>query len=134
MDWSNISGTKIGYVLGVAALIGILASAFFTPGPASLNILIVIAAGLIGWTVGILMTPATPGEQKKFSEYGKALATFVTGYVVGKLDKLVDPVLSNPESVTTALIAQSLLFVSMFLLGALGTFVWRSYVSGGKPK
>lgn len=32
----------------------------------------------------MLMTPISPGEEKKFPEYAKLISTFVTGYLVAK--------------------------------------------------
>src|SRR5882757_4053511 len=40
---------------------------------------------LIGWIVGILMSPVSPHETEQFSEYGKAISTFIAGFLVAKL-------------------------------------------------
>ena len=40
---------------------------------------------LIGWIVGMLMSPVSPHETEQFSEYGKAISTFIAGFLVAKL-------------------------------------------------
>jgi hypothetical protein len=87
-------GPWIGYVLGSAALVVIFLAAFFAAeSMMTLNLLIVVTGGLIGWAVGMLMTPVSPTEKKHFPEYGKAISTFLSGYLVAKLDKLFEPMI-----------------------------------------
>ena len=90
---------------------------------------LMITGGLFGWTVGILLTPVSPNERKRFSEYGKAITTFLSGYVVARADKFFNSATADVATVTTLLANRLFLFVSASLLGALATFVWRSYLS-----
>src|SRR6516164_10178858 len=53
-----------------------------------INLVILIAGGLVGWVVGMLITPVSPKEQAVFSDTGRALSIFVAGYLVAKIDRI----------------------------------------------
>ncbi|MBV9980527.1 MAG: hypothetical protein JO365_11100 [Bradyrhizobium sp.] len=96
-----------------------------------MNLVILIAGGLVGWVIGMLITPVTPKDQAVFSETGKALSTFVAGYLVAKIDRIFDVAVRKDENVNPLFLGRLLMFVSTFALGVLATFVWRSYVHLG---
>ena len=92
-------GSFIGFALGVVAAGGLLWVAFgLGTKPSHLNVLLLIAGALIGWAVGILITPISAQEAVQFSEFGKALSTFISGYLVAKLDKLFETSVSGNVS------------------------------------
>jgi len=133
---SNNLGIWIGFAFAGLCVLGIIyaALAMKTPAdvsPRQLNLVILIAGGLIGWVVGMLITPVSPKEQAVFSDAGKALSTFVTGYLVAKIDRIFDIATKQDENVNGLFVGRLLMFVSMFALGVLATFVWRSYVHLG---
>jgi hypothetical protein len=84
---------------------------------------------LIGWIVGMLMSPLSPHETEEFSEYGKAISTFIAGFLVAKLDKLFELYVGQPGTTGVALIMPVGFFIDGSLLGVLFTYVWRTYVS-----
>jgi hypothetical protein len=132
----NNLGIWIGFSFAALCALGMVyaALAMKTPAdvsPRQLNLVILIAGGLVGWLVGMLITPVAPKEQAIFSETGKALSTFVTGYLVAKIDRIFDIAMKQDGNVNGLLVGRLLMFVSMFALGALATFVWRSYVHLG---
>jgi hypothetical protein len=132
---SNL-GIWIGFSFAGLCVFGIVyaALAMKTPAdlsPRQLNLVILISGGLIGWVVGMLITPVSPKEQAVFSETGKALATFVAGYLVAKIDRIFDVAMKKDENANALFVGRLLMFVSMFALGVLATFVWRSYVHLG---
>jgi hypothetical protein len=113
-------GSYIGFALGVVAAGGLLWVAFgLGTKPSHLNVLLLIAGALIGWAGGILII--------QFSEFGKALSTFISGYLVAKLDKLFETSVSG--NVSEMSIGRVALFASGIALGGLLTFIWRAYVS-----
>jgi hypothetical protein len=121
-------GPWIGYALGALAALALLWASFeFASADSRLNVVLLISGGLIGWVVGMLMTPWA-GEKDQFSVYGTALATFVGGYLVAKLDKVFELSFRERGDVDAGFIGRLLLFVSGLALGLLFTFVWRSYV------
>jgi xanthosine utilization system XapX-like protein len=132
---SNL-GIWIGFSFAGLCVLGIVyaALAMKTPAdlsPRQLNLVILISGGLVGWVVGMLITPVSLKEQVVFSETGKALSTFVMGYLVAKIDRIFDVAMKKDENVNALFVGRLLMFVSMFALGVLATFVWRSYVHLG---
>jgi xanthosine utilization system XapX-like protein len=100
---SNL-GIWIGFSFAGLCVLGIVYSALAMKTPADvsprqLNLVILIAGGLVGWVVGMLITPISPKEQAVFSETGKALSTFVTGYLVAKIDRIFDIAMKQDENV-----------------------------------
>jgi xanthosine utilization system XapX-like protein len=132
---SNL-GIWIGFSFAGLCVFGIVYAALAMKAPADLsprqlNLVILISGGLVGWVVGMLITPVSPKEQAVFSETGKALSTFVMGYLVAKIDRIFDVAMKKDENVNALFVGRLLMFVSMFALGVLATFVWRSYVHLG---
>lgn len=124
------TGVWIGYALAFLALAGIVWGAFKAGNSPPINILVAVTGGLIGWIVGMLMTPVTGMEQIRFPEYGTALSTFVTGYLVAKIDRLFELAVNKETGITDELIGRLLMFASAFALGALATYIWRGgYIS-----
>jgi hypothetical protein len=82
---------------------------------------------LLGWVTGILATPLGSAEQSQFSTYAAAISTFISGFLVAKLDKLFELSVTK-EALTEVLLGRALIFASAFLLGALFTFIGRRYV------
>jgi hypothetical protein len=79
----------------------------------------------------MLITPVSPKEPAVFSDAGKALSTFVAGYLVAKIDRIFDIAMKQDGNANGLFVGRLLMFVSMFALGVLATFVWRSYVHLG---
>jgi hypothetical protein len=132
---SNL-GIWIGFSFAALCVLGIVYAALATKTPADLsprqlNLVILISGGLVGWVIGMLITPSSPKEQAVFSETGKALSTFAAGYLVAKIDRIFDIAMKKDENVNALFVGRLLMFVSMFALGVLATFVWRSYVHLG---
>jgi hypothetical protein len=132
---SNL-GIWIGFSFAGLCVLGIVYAALAMKtsadlSPRQLNLVILISGGLVGWVVGMLITPISPKDQAVFSETGKALSTFVAGYLVAKIDRIFDVATRTDENVNGLFVGRLLMFVSMFALGVLATFVWRSYVHLG---
>jgi hypothetical protein len=58
----------------------------------SVNLLIVILGFAVGWLLGIIIFPYDESEKRTFSEYTKAVGVFISGYAVGKVDKVIDAI------------------------------------------
>ncbi|MCV6611697.1 MAG: hypothetical protein OIF55_13060 [Amphritea sp.] len=117
----------IGYALGTFAFLyaTYAAHTFGTNEEESaFNVLLCVAGGLFGWITGILLTPRDD-EKKDFSKIGGALFTFVTGFLLAKLEPLFDAELNGEEPST--MLTAALLFVVCFGVGALFVFVGRKY-------
>lgn len=113
-------GPMIGYALAFVLVIPLIVWGVFSQGEsANLNALLVVPGALVGWIVGMLMAPVSPGEAKRFPEYGKAVSTFAGGYLVGKVDKLFDLHFKDGSAINALLIGRTALIVIGFSLGAL---------------
>jgi hypothetical protein len=88
--------------------------------------------GLAGMTVGNILgffaSPYNQGEKAAFSEYGKAIAAFVTGFLLSKFDKLLE-VVANPENLkqNPDYGARALIFVIALATATVSTYVFRMH-------
>jgi F0F1-type ATP synthase assembly protein I len=124
-------GIKIGYFLAFIATIFLFWSCFSINSP-QLNILFLVSGGLVGWMLGVLITPISDTERKKFSEFGKAIATFLTGFLLAKIERIFELAVQDKSDISDIFIGRSLILIGSFVLGVLSTFIWRSYVTSQK--
>jgi hypothetical protein len=126
------SGVIIGYVLGLIATCFLFWSCFSIGNSPQLNILVLFSGGLTGWIVGILITPISDIEKSRFSEFGKAIATFLTGFLLAKIERIFELAVQDKGDISDVFIGRSLLLIVSLALGVLFTFIWRSYVVSQK--
>ena len=69
-----------------------------TRSDAYINCAFVITFCAVGWMFGMILSPDSRVEEKKFNSLWKGICLFVSGYVVSKVDPLVDALL-KPEVV-----------------------------------
>jgi hypothetical protein len=97
------------------------------PTPPALNAMIVLLGLAFGWLFGILLSPYSADEKVTFSEYAKAFGVFASGYLVGKIDKVVEE-LFKPDFVLDSLHGfRVMAFVLAFVVSMITTFVFRKY-------
>jgi uncharacterized membrane protein len=125
--WQRLSpGIRIGYPLGAALCITCIWVAFRMP-PADewwLNLLLCLFGLVLGWSVGVLLSPMTKIEETRFTSYGKALSAFVTGFVVAKLEFLLKD-FSFAHTNREVFIGRILLFAATLITGFQFTFMAR---------
>jgi hypothetical protein len=93
-----------------------------------INALIIILAIALGVTLGLMITPVSSQERAAFADYAKYVATFVSGYLISKIDPVVTAVL-KPDAILTAINSFRMLsFTSCFVFAVLTVYVIRSYV------
>jgi hypothetical protein len=90
-----------------------------------LNLLLCFFGGIVGWSVGVLLSPMTPSQKHAFAGYGKALSAFVSGFIVAKLEVLLKPFGGTIDVHNVVFIGRVLLFGTTFFLGFQFTFVAR---------
>lgn len=120
-------GIAFGYVVGAGFYIAAFVIAWQLEGVRSLNLLTCLFGGVLGWNVGVLLSPRDPKEKGEFAEYGKAISAFVTGLVVAKLDVLfsageLKALLADPVS-TGRLLILGITFGCAFQF----TFIYRRH-------
>jgi hypothetical protein len=86
-----------------------------------------------GWGTGVLLAPYQ-SEQARFREYAKVVSVFITGYLVGKTDRLFqlwfDPAY-GPLVLRSIFALRMMAGITGFLLAAVSTYVARKYLSFG---
>ena len=126
MNYKIIGSTVTAAILGGALVI----VAFYIAGGAearALNLLVLITGASAGWLLGVVASPYDPRETTAFPKYVGAVSAFASGYVVSKLDRVLEHLL-QPEFVTSAIGAFRLLGgVCALVLGVLVTYIYRSY-------
>lgn len=93
----------------------------------ALNLLIVILGLALGWLLGILLSPYSDVEEKKFTEYAKAFGVFASGYLVGKVDKVIEA-LFQPDFVLESVHGFRVMsFLAALIISLVLTFIFRRY-------
>jgi hypothetical protein len=90
---------------------------------------LMLLAIMVGYIVGLLLTPYTKREQGDFEKILKALSLFLSGFLLSKLE----PVFKSMASATTFKPDQVFLpvsFAGCFLASCIAVFVYRKYVFG----
>jgi hypothetical protein len=101
-----------------------------TSTDAYLNGALVIACSSVGWAFGMILSPDSTLEEKKFSTLWKGISLFISGYLVSKIDPLLDSAL-KPEAVSHLLeplaAYRILAALTAIILTAILTYVVRVY-------
>jgi len=86
-----------------------------------------------GWGTGVLLAPYQ-SEQQRFREYAKLASVFISGYLVGKLDRVFELWLDpsyGPLILRSTFAVRIMVGITSYLLAAITTYVGRKYVSFG---
>jgi len=126
MNWKMVSSC----VCASLCLLALVALSILMRGnreDAYFNLALLVLGLIIGWIIGTLAAPYTKKEEGQFAAYAKAVSVFVSGYLLGKIDRLATEVLS-PEVLMRPMAAFRLIaFVAAVLLAALVTRSFRVY-------
>jgi hypothetical protein len=126
MHWKLV-GTCTGASVFLLALVALSFLIRQTLQDAYLSLALLVLGLTIGWVLGILSAPYTKKEETQFAVYAKAASVFVSGYLLGKVDRLATHILS-PEVLLKPMAAfRAVAFVAAVLLAALITRTFRVY-------
>lgn len=93
----------------------------------SLNLLIVVLGLSSGWLLGIFITPYSEAEEQKFTEYAKTFSVFVSGYLLGKVDRVIEA-LFQPDFILDSVNGFRLIsFLASVIISLVVTFSFRKY-------
>lgn len=126
-----------GWFLGLIGFLACVALSFLCAGAGHWTegwsgVLLCVLGVVLGWTVGILVSPATTAEERQFSGWARAVGTFISGFGVAKLNQLSTWTLFKVADADVPLLRVRIaLFLACFLIGALCTFCGRRYVNDG---
>lgn len=126
MNYKLLGSAMTGLVLG-----GTVTYLSFALGEdfkaSSLNLLIVVLGLSLGWLLGILLSPYSHAEEKKFTEYAKAFGVFASGYLVGKVDKVIEAMF-QPDFILDFVHGFRIMsFMAALIIALVVTFVFRRY-------
>lgn len=127
---TGISGTVIGLTLTVLVFV------IGEKADHTTTFLVGIAGALSGWVMGVITTPYDETDSSKIDKFTKLLGTFLSGYILAKLDKVFENLLSikNFDATTSGVNGVRILFfLCYFFLFWVVVFVYRSYSKGIIP-
>ena len=126
MNYKIIGSTASCTVLGLALVI-----LCFRVGQSAevhaMNIAVLVFGASSGWLAGILLSPYDPKEARNFPRYAAAVSAFASGYLVSKVDRVLEELL-RPEFLFSPVPGFRLLAgVSAFAITLVVTYVYRAY-------
>jgi predicted secreted protein len=95
-----------------------------------LNIAILMVALASGWLLGVVASPYNNPEAKRFASYTKVISAIVSGYVLGKLDRVIERAVESDQFPSAIESFRMMLFVAALIVAVLVTHAYRSYGSG----
>jgi hypothetical protein len=107
-----------------------------TPDDASLNLALMGASIVVGWLAGTLASPGTLREEGRFGTTAKAISTFISGYLLAKIDNVMNALLAPRTLLESAslLPAFRLAMTLAVTIGtALGIYICRVYILDWVP-
>lgn len=125
--------SKIGaFVAGLAAAMVVVWYCYHS-GSRQLALISIVAA-TFGWVVGLLSAPRSREEKSHFSELAKVISGFVTGYLLSKIDPLIQWLSEassegEPRLMTQPYAEQFLVALASFGIAMLFVFNARLYWS-----
>src|ERR1700733_15944956 len=91
------TGQKQNYKVFATGVFGVIsAGALITlilcePDPSrSTTFLISLAGCIFGWVVGVITSPYDKKDESKIDRFTKLIGTFLSGYILAKLDKIIE--------------------------------------------
>jgi uncharacterized membrane protein YeaQ/YmgE (transglycosylase-associated protein family) len=88
--------------------------------------IICLCGYVLGWILAIISTPMDKSDEDKISRFTKVVGTFLTGYLLGKIDKLIETI-TNPSFLTTLGGIRLLLFLCCCGFTFIMVFYYREY-------
>jgi len=82
---------------------------------------------IFGWLIGIITTPYDDRDANKLSKFSTMAGTFISGYLLSKIDGLIGKVLDPKTFFDSFTGLRVMLFISFFLLTWIVVFVFRVY-------
>lgn len=126
-NWASICVVPACFVLVGIAGAFCICTAWTEGESARLQVMICIIGAAMGWIFGSLITPSNAGEKQKFSGYSKAILTLLSGFGLAKIGEIAEWLGVDHTSFTSEVTMLRIsLFISMFLVATLSTYISRS--------
>jgi hypothetical protein len=103
------------------------------------NWLLCLLGAMLGWGAGLMVSPFSEKEGERFSRVTQAVSAFLSGYLLSKLDRMLETFLTISDNLFKDLVlARVALFLISFLLILIIVFINREYflnvIEAEKPK
>jgi hypothetical protein len=124
-----------GYILGGIILLFLICVSYRlqeTEPQRFFNMLLIPFGGVLGWAVGILLSPRGQPEVQQFQALSQALGTFISGFLLAKLAPIFEKAASDSSRWTATNGVRSMLLVVSFFLGVVFVYVGRT--RGVRPR
>ncbi len=129
-DDAEISPAVVpGYILGIIILICLIYVSYRLQEihpERYFNMLLIPTGGSLGWVVGIYLSPRGNQQERQFQTLGKAIGTFVSGYLLAKVSPLFQHFADDKEAWNILVGTRAFIFVISFFLGLLFVFIGRT--------
>ncbi|HEV2741318.1 MAG TPA: hypothetical protein VGU66_22350 [Candidatus Elarobacter sp.] len=112
-------GIALGYVFALIWFLVMLSLAVHAQS--ALLIGLVFFGSIVGWTIGLLLTPVIPGQDIPFKTALGAAGTLATGFILAKFSDITAQVKVEHESVSMAIV----IFGCTLVIGFLCVVIWR---------
>lgn len=89
--------------------------------------LICISGYITGWIVALVSTPMNKTDEAKIGRFTRMAGTFLTGYLLSKLDRIFEQLLDPAVLFTTLSGVRVLLFICCFGLTFIMVYYYREY-------
>ena len=92
-----------------------------------INLAVIVLGLCLGWLLGIFIAPYK-GEETHFKELASAVAAFLSGYLVSKVDGLITKLLSPDQVMNPVAGFRVISAISSLVLSLIATYVARAYI------
>lgn len=93
----------------------------------SFSLFIGLCGLTIGALIGILATPFSIIEEKRFVQLKTAILSFVSGYLLSKIEPILSAFINNPTQIEEVNVFRFFIFVASGIFGFISIFVYRKY-------
>jgi hypothetical protein len=95
----------------------------------ALTVVVGILGATCGWLIGFLASPANSKEVATFSAYAGIISSFVSGYLVSKLDPVITEFINSKLVFSNQIFTiRIMVFVTCFISATLIMYMYRAYL------
>jgi hypothetical protein len=96
----------------------------------AINLVVLVFGWSVGWLIGTFLSPYTGSEKTEFAEYAGAVSVFISGYAIGKVDRLITHVFDPTHFFGVSRITgfRLIVFSAALLTTMIITYNFRTYL------
>jgi len=125
-QWTVITSNLSAFLASIALIwlayqLGIENDTYF------FNWIICLFGAILGWGVGLLVSPSSKTEKEQFSGLTKTISAFLSGYILSKLDRVIENLLESDKIFQELFLIKIALFLTAFFITVIIVFINRRY-------